>query len=318
MPKIILTADIHFKEEEPFYSAKKDFFKYVQEMPENNSENYFFVLGDFADSSKHTGKINRNTLEFFQSLKFKKCFVLVGNHDNTRQFGNFLEVLDGLSNVQLLNEPGDLDIEGLHCLALPHYFRKAYSEELMKEKYENMVGTYDFVFGHFPDETEKMFGKFIDTSKINGKKVYGDIHKQTDHYVGPPMPTRSSEAGIVGRFAIIDVNTKELKYQYLPKFLDYYKIEYKDLDSFSADAKYPIVTVDNIPNKHYEVDIVKLLQKNNCYIRELIYQVQDTSKKLTTAEFSNKSIAERLTEFLNNSEYKKSVKEKALKVLSTK
>ncbi|MBD3216569.1 MAG: hypothetical protein GF311_28400 [Candidatus Lokiarchaeota archaeon] len=274
MAKLILTADVHFTEVEPFYSAKLRFFEWLSKQSFNNSGNYFGILGDFGDKSKHTGLVNRKAISILKSLKFKKIFILTGNHDKSKQFGNFLEPLKDLGNVEVIDTPIVNSVEGNNCLWLPHYYRASEDDRLMKDMYENDFNedSYDFVFYHFPDETEQMFGKFIDISQIKGKKLGGDIHIQSERYIGPPTKTRFTEKGQENRLLSVDLATKKLDSIPLPNFLDYISVNYPNLPVIDS-IQFPILDIDGAPSRKYEKEIRE--KYKGYYIRKITYKEED-------------------------------------------
>ena len=226
---LIVVGDIHFRGEEPFYSALKDFVDWFVDQDFNDPKNEVLFLGDILHEAKSDGKTNYLMVDtFFNRLMFKKVYVIRGNHDYSKRFGDGLEPLEALDNLVLFKEPTRTTIHDLECLILPYYY--PYSNKLppMEEHYANLDVDWplDLVFTHVPDETQTLDPMHIDLSYIKAQKISGHIHIPSENYLGSVMPTRFSENGKLNQIALID--GAEWKHPRIPIFLEYRELTYGD------------------------------------------------------------------------------------------
>jgi len=114
----------------------------------------------------------------------------------------------------------------------------------MEEYYSNLPSeikdkNYDFIFSHVEDETNHFTESYCDLSVLKGKRIFGHIHIPNKNYLGSALITRYDEHSKDSFLGIIDIETKKYNQELIPKFLDYYEIEYpKPL--YMVNAKYQI------------------------------------------------------------------------------
>lgn len=254
--EIIIVGDLHMRVKQPYFNSKKAFWDWIVDDPKNNENNILILLGDLSDAPKPPGSIHRYINDLILNrLKFKLIIILTGNHDSRRKEGNYLEGLSVMPRVQIIDRLEELDIEGISILALPHYIVQRKNDIPMRQYYESLAedpevpNDWDFIMGHFPDETSIEFAKGINLSGLNGKRIMGDIHTPSENFLGTPVINRKDEKGKDSRIATINMKTKKLEYIAVPKFLEFYKIDYEQPPALLGDVPYKVIEVDNAPSK---------------------------------------------------------------------
>lgn len=269
MENLIIVGDVHTRLKQPYYWSKQAFFDWLLENPDyNNENNSILFLGDIADTPKLAGELNGYLIDIFLNrMKFKRKIIITGNHDSRRREGNYLESLAPIPGVEIIDRLEELDIGNVSILALPHYITKLKSDIPMRQYYESLVldpelcHDYDFICGHFPDETQIEFSKGINLNGLSGKRIMGDIHTPSENYLGTPVINRLDETGKDSRIAIVDLDTKEYKYEDVPKFLEFYEADYTDKIRQKAigfsTVPNKLVILENAPSKDAALEYCK-------------------------------------------------------------
>jgi hypothetical protein len=264
MAKIVVAVDNHNRDEPTFYEATRAFYRWFISQDFNLPENTLLDGGDHWHRSRPSPtEYDLFYSEFNQHLRFGRKIALRGNHDRaTPSDGTSTKETNSIDPLasqgwQVILQGTVLPVGALTCVLLPYQHDYALLGAngaflpATKAEYYGKVQALDltslnkpalaeftpnganperiFVFYHFPDETQTMFGasRGVDLSplaKAGWRLIGADIHIQTDRYVGPPRPTRADEAGLRGRIAIIDDQTGEVEYRACPKFLDFVKV----------------------------------------------------------------------------------------------
>lgn len=288
----IVIGDLHFRSEEPFYSSSKAFCEWFLNLSFNNLNNNAIFLGDIVNSAKSNGKVNHLMIDlFFNNLKFKKIWILQGNHDYSKRDGSGLDPLQAKKNIMIIDSYKEIIINERICLFFPHF----YPSIEMKKIYENfyLEKEYDYIFYHFDDETIFFGGKAkgINISNIKGKRIGGHIHKKQNNYLGSVSIMRSDERG--KRSFLYNLEKDE--YIRIPLFLDYEIIDYSQGIDHTREppAPYMIYDVINAPSKEAAKEKFK-----DFYIGDIItkdnIQINNSSSKIG----KKKPIIEYLKEFL--------------------
>ena len=145
---------------------------------------------------------------------------------------------------------------------LPHYSYEGTKKLSMIENYSNLYKTvtdeFDYGFSHVEDETEHFSKRFVDVSKLNVKKwLNGHIHNGNawdgGHYLGSACANSVAERNIDKKIAIIDGETKECEFVTLPKFMEYYTVEYPNKLE-KPKTRYAIFTVKNVLDKNIALE----------------------------------------------------------------
>lgn len=281
---VLIEKDKHLKEAEPFFSAIKDYHNCVLDQEFNNENTTYISLGDLFHSSLPTPKEYDEMERFLNSSKFRKIYLIAGNHDYSGSKKSYsILPLQNNPRVKLVLEPTLIGIEHNSYLMLPHL-----PGSKMKQVYENLPGNLsqaDYILYHFEDETIQYGGhkNGINISYLRGKRIGGHIHKsQTNYELGMPVLSRYDERGDKNTLFSIENNVES--FIEIPKFLDYYSVEYGQ-ELPAVEAKYPIWDVLNAPS-------TKLVDMKDSYIHKI--EVVKKDKNIETKS------ASRIEDFLNN------------------
>lgn len=242
--RVIVFGDLHFRSEEPFYSVSKNFVDWFVGNPGFNSkENIGFFLGDIFHKPNNDGKTMHLAVDaFFNQLNFHKIYILRGNHDFNSK-SDALEVFDAFDNIEVIREPKVLNIENTRAVCLPYLYRYSMQEKesgnriSLKEYYgssetfEELGGlSYDYIFGHFTDETGSNLFEDADISFLEGKRIFGHLHSPpNDNYLGTPYRTRYDERNFNDPVLLsIDPVEKSESIIMIPELLSYKEIRFGD------------------------------------------------------------------------------------------
>jgi hypothetical protein len=223
---MIIISDLHLKNKEPFLSAAKNFFEWVDE---KYSDEELVLLGDIFDTSSPQWEIFSLFAEFVRSRN-SYVYILEGNHTYSKIKGSVLEGLSSVPNVKQYLIPNTI---GLNLLCLPYLTidNKKYYEE----QFEFEPKDFDFIFTHLSPKECSWGNEGIDFDKVNlkGTYIHGHIHLQSEfkdiygnkHIVlGVPFPSRNLEEQQEHRIARI--TNKEIEFIKVPQFFTYETIEF--------------------------------------------------------------------------------------------
>lgn len=232
---LLVVGDVHNQEKEPKKSQATKTLNYIFESKYNNPNNSILFLGDLVESIDTPHEVTKFYVNLFLNIsKFKQIYILQGNHDASI-ISSLLQVFDPFQNVHIITKPEILDIENNRVLALPYYYEDEHNPS-MQEKYgrilpllEEYQQKFDFVFHHVEDETEHYTKKFCDLSWVKTNYwLCGHIHtcslQKGGRYLGACILNSSSEKGRQPYIAF--VQDREYELIEIPKFLDYYSVEY--------------------------------------------------------------------------------------------
>lgn len=321
MGKLINIGDLHLTFKEPFIYAGEDFFKWLSESEYNSSANYLHLAGDITDESATLGEVNYIISDFLlNKSKFKLVFVEEGNHTIIRKedgrFSSVIKFLESFNNVKVIKQVEKIKLENTSFLCLPFYRSGMFNLPPMKEYYQDLPkefadDTYDYIFGHYNDETETMYGDFIDTSYLKGNRRLGHIHiSKSKNYVQTPWNTRFTEKGKKSCIDVIDLITKELTLVEVLKLIDYYDVVYPNPMQENVDAKYPIWDIYNSPDE----ETSKLFYGKKYY--HSFYLKEEQAGKLNEENsLEKRDIISLYTDFCSTSDYSEKVKNKVLAYL---
>ena len=291
MSKVVVFGDLHFRDKEPHYSVCLKFIEWFRDHELNSQDNIGFFLGDIFHKPKNTGKTNFLVKEFFfSSLKFKKIFILRGNHDYSRREGDALRVFDQDSRIEVIRDPKELSIGNVSVLTLPFLYPYSIKDitgerTTMKTYYENKENplysskSWDYIFGHFGEESAGKYGQEAEVPFLEGTRVFGHIHLQmSDVYLGTPYRTRYDERKRK-KFELlsIDSETKENVRVPIPSFLDYDTIKFGTKIIHEPEDRYVLWDIEEAPSKesalemyegHYIREVRKAFTKQNRTISE--------------------------------------------------
>lgn len=189
---IVIIGDIHAKKGEPFRSTVKKFFNWLYE---NFSQDTIIQVGDLFDSSSPHAEVEEEVIGLLK--RFKKVYILSGNHDYSRVHGNTLLPLIHHDNLTIITDIYEEVIDNISFLFLPYKYGD------MKEKYEALTGEYAYIVTHTTPK-QLAFGEEGIDYKLKGFYIHGHIHVTSrydfrddygnQHFVlGVPFPTRYGE-----------------------------------------------------------------------------------------------------------------------------
>jgi len=330
--KIIIMKDLHERLKEPFLSAQIDLAEWVYKQEWNNENNYFLQLGDLYHFYNPSPKVHANVIDLFENkLRFKKKIVIAGNnrHEYNRSKKEYvIEAVEKLKNVETDYKPTIRDIEGFKFLTLPWFYDSIHKDlGIMKDYYNSLPEkyskeSYDYIFYHLEDETINFDGEgVIDLSYINTKKrLGGHIHKKQKNYnLGMPILSRYDEKDEPNELLMIDLHTKEETIIKVPKFIDYYEINYgKEIIEKDYEAKYMIFDITNCPDmKKTELDYIEKYKDNtHIYFRKFEVKLSD-NESIDNQVFdikNNVTIPELMKQFFINNKTDKQVQDKIKEV----
>ena len=261
MGKLVVVGDIHLQDKEPKKSQCLDFLNWLFTQDFNNEENSILFLGDLCEINSSYEMYEVFVDYFVNRSKFEKILILQGNHDCVNQ-STILSLFRPLPRVSVITDWDIITYYNTKILALPYYNHEGSEKISMVECYSNLYKEldtkFDFGMGHIEDDTEHFSKKFCDTSKLNVKIwLNGHIHTQNvtkgGHYLGSPILNSSTEGGKTPYIAIIDGETKEYELLEVPKFLEYYEVEYPNKLP-KIETKYGIFLVKNALDKNIVVE----------------------------------------------------------------
>jgi hypothetical protein len=286
---IIFEKDRHVKKTEPFFSAHKEYNKWLLEQDFNNKNTTFISTGDLYNSSVPTPEEIDITEKFINDFK-GNLIIIAGNHDYSISEKVYsILPLRNYSKVKIITEPCVLNVENYSIAFLPFIKNVKY----MKETYENLSDEFintDYIVYHFDDES--VSNKGIDLSYLKGKRIGGHEHLSRKNYeLCVPIIGKYDERGNQPTLLKID---NEEQFINVPRFIDYYSIEYGE-DLPKVEAKFPIWNIENAPSKNQGEIFYK-----NAYIHEVHiinkkkYEIKKKNNRTTSQiEFFEEYIKER-------------------------
>lgn len=263
MGKLIVVGDIHLQDKEPKKSQCLDFLKWLFSQDFNNEENSVLFLGDLCEINSPYELYEVFVDYFVNYSKFEKILILQGNHDCVNQ-STILSLFRPLPKVEIIIEPRPYQFYKNRILFLPYFNHEGTDKKSMIETYSNLISidegfgqNFDYGFGHIEDDTEHFSKKFCDTSQLKVKTwLNGHIHTENitkgGHYLGSSTLNSSTERGNTKYLAIIDGETKEYELKEIPKFMEYYEVEYPNKLP-KIETKYGIFLVKNALDKNIVV-----------------------------------------------------------------
>ena len=227
---IVFVGDLHFRDQEPYHTAGIKFIEWFESQEFNREGNTLVQLGDVTHNSILNGRIVRMFMNrFFKNLKFDMSYIIQGNHDvDNKSKSSILEPLKDISGIEVVDQPCVITIEGKEFLCLPHLM------ENMKKIYEDLYSYLELegdpnriVIGHIADESQTLFGKFIDLSYLKEKKrILGHVHKRMDNYLGTPFKQRYDERNENNRILIMEGD--EISEIPTPSIVEFVTVKYGD------------------------------------------------------------------------------------------
>lgn len=261
---LIVVGDMHLQDKEPKKSQCLDVLDWIFNSDFNNPSNTLLMLGDLCEINSPY-ELYEIFIDCFENRsRFAKILIVEGNHECANQ-STVLSLFRPLKNVEVITEWKAWKYYNCNLLFLPFYNHEGTDKKPMVEEYSNLGGKiatfngegfsdeFDYGFGHIEDDTEHFSKKFCDTSKLKVKTwMNGHIHtaniQNGGHYLGACTLNSSTESGRTPYIAKINGETKEYELIEVPKFLEYYEVEYPSKLP-KIDTKYGLFLVRNSLDK---------------------------------------------------------------------
>jgi|GEM_PF-4258894 len=318
MSEIIISGDEHIRSEEPFYSAKKDYFDWFVKQEFNKEENTLINTGDFFHSKSPTPKDYALAYSFLHRCKFNTVYILAGNgaHEiNITKNTYAIQPLQEITNVEIVTDPKMINIENTSIALLPFIPSWKLRGTTMNDYYQayieqsSFTNVMDYVVGHFFHKDG--FGDEVDISGLSGKRRMGHSHVPTEdgEYVGVNTITRADEAGIKPHLNIINASRKSEELFEVPKFLDYITLDFET--DISLPEKHPNKAFYNLYN------IKNAPDEQSIYNRYGGISINRWDKKATIEDVTNtadqesdekKSLSQYFKEFIKNKKINETLK----------
>jgi hypothetical protein len=243
---MLVIADLHIKEKEPFLSAIKKLF---EDLNTFNPDEILVFLGDEFDNSSPSWSCFALFAEFISSRK-NDVYILNGNHTYSKRKGFVLEGFSNFKNVHIILTPTVYDIEGKKCLFLPYLEvdNKVYYTDYKFSETENF---FDYIFTHLTPWKVAFGEEGIDFNNLKGTFIHGHIHMQLDFkddyenkhmIVGVPIPTRHLEQ--LQKHRILEIKNGNVNIIYIPQYFTYETLQFGEEPS----NKNNILNVKNVPS----------------------------------------------------------------------
>lgn len=264
--KLIVVGDIHLQSKHPKYDNAIDTLNWIFNNEELNREtNDLLMLGDIAEINSPFKIYSVYVDLFTNKSKFNKIRIIQGNHDVV-SIDSILDLFAPLKNVEVITDWRVIDFYNTKILTLPFYNHEGSTKKPMKEVYSHLYENeeikdveFDYCMGHIEDETNHFSSKnFCDLSQLKVKHfLHGHIHTCNLHkggrYLGSACANSSTESGDTKYLAIIDGETKEYELKKIPKFMEYYTVEYPNKLE-KPKTKYAIFMVKNVLDKNVALE----------------------------------------------------------------
>ena len=287
---LIVVGDIHLQESQPKKNQCLDILNWIFDSDFNNENNSLLFLGDLCEINSPYELYEVYVDLFVNRSKFETIFIVEGNHECANQ-STVLSLFRPLKNVEVITEWKAWKYYNCNLLFLPFYNHEGTDKKSMIEEYSNLGGKiatfngeefsdkFDYGFGHIEDDTEHFSKKFCDTSKLKVKTwMNGHIHtaniQNGGHYLGACTLNSSTESGRTPYIAKINGETKEYELIKVPKFLEYYEVEYPN--------KLPKITTK------YGLFLVKNSLDKNTTLEEYTKQAKELGFEFYARKIMNK------------------------------
>lgn len=263
--KLVVVGDIHLQPKSPKYDNAIDTLNWIFNNKDlNNENNSILFLGDLCEINSPFSCFEKFVDYFVNYSKFNQIYLLTGNHD-VANLDNVLALFRPLKNVKVITDWEIIKFYNCKILALPFYNHEGVvNKQPMTEVYSNLYKNeelmnieIDYCCGHLESDRCHFSKKYCDLSKLTNVKhfLHGHIHNcDIDKgYLGSACANSVAERNIDKKIAIIDGETKECEFVTLPKFMEYYTVEYPNKLE-KPKTKYAIFMVKNVLDKNVALE----------------------------------------------------------------
>jgi DNA repair exonuclease SbcCD nuclease subunit len=244
--QVAIITDQHFgarNDSVAFLDYMEEFYKneFFPTLDENNIDT-LLVLGDTFDRRKYVNfyALDRAKKMFFEPLGYRniKTYMLVGNHDtyfkNTNDVNSPELLLEDYNNIEVINDPTDINIDGVDICMMPWICPENYQQSI-----DHMKATKaDICMGHFEiagfamhrgqPSYEGLDKKTFDKFDIVYSGHYH--HRSTDNhitYLGNPYELTWQDFADPRGFHLFDLQSRRLDFRPNP-YTMFERIEYDD------------------------------------------------------------------------------------------
>lgn len=301
---LVTVGDLHLQSDRPWgLEVGEETVKWIIENEHNDPKNTLVLLGDLTEKSVLTGSVYTLLMKLFTGLKYKKTYILVGNHDGKMgsrgadvvyDFLKDPEIKSKLStNIEVIHEVKNLLIDNAYnCLFLPHIFPDGTHSN---KDYANLPAEfkdkqYDIVFGHFTNTSVTYMGEKIDVSYLKSLCwAFGHIHNPSEQYLGSLVPNSIAEAQQIRQIRVYEATPSGVRQtiEHLDRNIcDYYTVNFPD-PLPATTAIIPIFTVTNCK----DISVARQ-QYGEIYIRKVVYDISMDSEAFSAMSDSLKGKAE--------------------------
>lgn len=291
---IVFVGDLHFRDQEPYYEAGLRFIDWFESQDFNNEENVLVQLGDVTHNSILNGRVVRMFLNrFLENLKFKQVYILQGNHDvDNKSKTSVLEPMKDISGVTVIDEPTVVDIEGVEFLCMPHLISSDMNK-IYADVYSYLGIDGDpkrVVLTHVADESQTLFGKYIDLSYLKEKRrISGHVHKASANYIGTPFHQRYDERE--ERSKVVVYENGEYQDRFVHPIIQFVSVKYgEDIDSIES---IPVLDITDAPS----IDAAHERYKDYFIRKVFLSEETDSILKTTTQESDEMTLIDYFNEF---------------------
>ena len=289
MGKLIVVGDLHFQSLRPWsVPVGRRVVEELNSNPLNNPNNTLVLLGDLTELAVLDGAVFSMLMSLFMGAKYKKVYILRGNHDGKVVDGKVVATFDFLKDAKsrslfpvpivVIEEPQALMVEGLECLFLPHLFEDGVHSLSQYEAggvYEPLLRNtqYDVVFGHFTNTMRPEPGRKYDVSYLQATYwCFGHNHNPGPGYQGSHIPNTIAEANQNRQVRTYEWDGK-VKETILPapRILDYYTVKFPE-PLPAVEAEIPVWTISECTDEAHA-----RAQYGDIYIRRCLYDLTTDS-----------------------------------------
>ena len=259
--KLVVCGDIHLQCREPKKSQCLDFLSWLFNQDFNNENNSLLFLGDLCEINSPYELYEVYVDYFVNRSKFEQIFILQGNHD-CANISTVLSLFRPLPRVKVITNWEIIKFYNCNLIMLPHFNHEGTDKVSMVELYSNLYKTvtdeFDYGFGHIEDDTQNFSKHYPSTKDLKVKRwINGHVHTPTiqngGNYLGSATLNSSTEHNDIKYLAIIDGETKEYELKEIPKFMEYYTVEYPNKLE-KPKTKFAIFTVKNVLDKNVALE----------------------------------------------------------------
>lgn len=282
MSQVVFFGDLHLSDDRPWSNiVSEKIVEFISTCPLNTPSNVAVFVGDMTEQVRLDGNTYAHLLALFRSLRFKKTYIIQGNHDIKKKkkgdgYSSPLRILQRnvFPNIELVNSPRIVVEEKIKILMLPHLTNEEGGVSIYNDLPPLLRDQeYDIVTGHFEDTsvfTKK--GETVDIKYLKTKYVcLGHIHNPiSSSYVGSLVPNAFSEAGKKRGLRVYEnVNGEVVQtfWEISIPIVDFYSITYPD-PLPKVKAQIPVWTIFNCRD-----NAIAQVLYGDIYIRTCVYDV---------------------------------------------